>query len=388
MRRIVALSLLTFTTLAAFADSAGARLYRHKKIVRRLLLTLLVSTGALAQAPVIHSITPDSGPDTGGTAVVITGDDLHTAVACLLPCPPRVAFGDIEVDAVEISAHQLNVTTPAHAAGVVDVTVTIPGRDPAVVEDGFTFLDGVESAWERVLLPIYLNGIIHGAHGARWSTDFWMHNSGAMGVLLANRVCPAGEACLAVFPLTLTLEAGHSLHNPDDFFRPDRSNPSQLLYVSKTGAQDVSMGLRVADVSRNDLHGGTDLPVIREDEFLTRVTQLFNVPLDGQTFRLLLRVYDITYSEASFAVRFYPSGEGVAGPVYGTTLRARTPRIGPFRGEAAYAELDIAQLLHLRLAWPQSARIEIEPLTPGSRYWAVVSLTNNETQLVTLITPQ
>lgn len=50
--------------------------------------------------------------------------------------------------------------------------------------------------------------------------------------------------------------------------------------------------------------------------------------------------------------------------------------------------LDITQLLHLRLAWPQSARIEVQPLTAGSRYWAVVSLTNNETQLVTLVTPQ
>ncbi|MGZ5463863.1 MAG: IPT/TIG domain-containing protein [Thermoanaerobaculia bacterium] len=388
MKRIVVLSLLLFTTLAAFADSAGARLYRQKAIMKHLLFALLVSAGALAQAPVIHSITPDSGPDTGGTSVVITGDDLHTAVACLLPCPPRVAFGEIEVDAVEVSDHQLNVTTPAHPAGVVDVTVTIPGRDPVVVEDGFTFLEGVESAWERVLLPIDLSGLVHGANGTQWSTDFWMHNSGPVAVSIADRVCPAGETCPAVVPLTLTLEAGHSLHNPDDFFQPDRSNPSQLLYVSREGARDVAMGLRVADVSRHALNGGTDLPVIRDDEFLTRTAQLFNVPLDGQTFRLLLRVYDITYSEASYAVRFYPSGEGVEGPVYGTTLTAKTPGIGPFRPEAAYAELDITHLLQLRLAWPQSARIEIQPLTPGSRYWAVVSLTNNETQLVTLVTPQ
>lgn len=356
--------------------------------MKHFLFALLFSASALAQAPVIHSITPNNGPDTGGTSVVITGDNLHTAVACLLPCPPRVAFGDIEVDAVEVSEHQLNVTTPAHAVGVVDVTVTIPGRDPAVVENGFTFLEDEESGWERVLLPIYFNGIVHGAHGTRWSTDFWMHNSGSMAVSIGDRVCRAGEPCPTVVPLTLTLQAGHSLHNPDGFFRPDRSNPSQLLYISKTGAEDVSMGLRVADVSRNNLNGGTDLPVIREDEFLTRVTQLFNVPLDGQTFRLLLRVYDITYSEASYAVRFYPSGEGVAEPIYGTTLRARTHRMGPFRGEAAYAELDITHLLQLRLAWPQSARIEIAPLTPGSRYWAVASLTNNETQLVTLVTPQ
>jgi hypothetical protein len=146
--------------------------------------------------------------------------------------------------------------------------------------------------------------------------------------------------------------------------------------------------LKVADISRNALNGGTDLPVIRENELLTRSAQLHNVPLDNRTFRLLLRVYDVTYGEASFAVRFYAASEEGVPSVYGTTLTAKTPRNAPFRAEAAYAELDITQLLYLRLAWPEIARIEIQPRTPGSRYWAFVSLTNNETQLVTLVTPQ
>ena len=59
-----------------------------------------------------------------------------------------------------------------------------------------------------------------------------------------------------------------------------------------------------------------------------------------------------------------------------------------FRSEAAYAQLDITDLLKLRKAWPAVARVEIVPRTPGSRYWAFVSLTNNQTQLVTLVTPQ
>jgi hypothetical protein len=343
----------------------------------------------LAQrAPVIVSISPNTGPAAGGTAVVITGSDLDTEIVCLLPCPPQVGFGDVFVDAVEASAHELNVTTPAHVPGGVDVTVSIPGRPAVVVANGFTFGQGPESQYERVLLPIYLNGVVPGSHGTQWATDLWMHNAGPANVSIADRVCPAGLACPPVIPLTLTLEAGHSLHNPTDFFPPSRNNPSQLLYIFNAGAQDLSMGLRVADISRNTLNGGTDLPVIRESELLTRTTQLLNVPLDNQTFRILLRVYDLSYSEALFAVRMYASEGPVAPALYATTLTAKTPKNGPFRPEAAYAELDITQLLNLRLAWPQTARIEIEPMTPGSRYWAFLSLTNNQTELVTLVTPQ
>lgn len=356
--------------------------------MKRILFVLLVTTGAFAQAPVILSITPDEGPAGGGTAVVIAGNNLHTPVNCILPCPPQVVFGDIAVDAVEVSDRELNVTTPAHAAGFVDVTVAIPGRDPVVVEDGFTFLQGPESLYERVLLPVYIQGAVPGAYGTQWATDFWLHNGGTTSVSIADRVCPPTLVCPPVFPLTLELPAGGSLHNPADFTPASRSNPSQVLYVSRQGGKDVSMGLRVADLSRSTLNAGTDLPVIRDAEFLTRTAQLFNVPLDNQTFRILLRVYDVTYPEALFAVRFHPSGNAPVPPVYGTTVTAKTPKTGEFRPEAAYAELDITQLLQLRLAWPQSARVEIRPLTAGSRYWAMVSLTNNQTQLVTLVTPQ
>jgi hypothetical protein len=356
--------------------------------MKHILFALFVSVSAFAREPVILSIVPNNGPAAGGTALVITGSDLDTQIVCLLPCPPQVGFGDVFVDAVEVSAHELNVTTPAHAPGVVDVTVTIPGRTQVIVANGFTFTQGPESQYERVLLPIYLNGVVPGAHGTQWATDFRMHNAGPSNVSIADRVCPAGLACPPVIPLTLTLEAGHSLHNPTDFFPPSRNNPSQLLYIFNNGAQDVSMGLRVADISRNTLNGGTDLPVIREGELLTRTAQLLNVPLDNQTFRILLRVYDVSYNEALFAVSVYASDEAAVPAVYATTLTAKTPKNGPFRPEAAYAELDITQLLNLRLAWPQTARIEVQPMTPGSRYWTFLSLTNNQTELVTLVTPQ
>jgi hypothetical protein len=306
---------------------------------------------------------------------------------CVLPCPPRVGFGDTFVDAIEVSPTQLNVTTPPHAPGVVDLTIVIPGRSSLVVDDGFTFEQTTEGSYERVLLPIYFKDVVPGAYGAQWATDLWMHNGTAFSVAIANRVCPDDTPCPPVFPLAEYLEPFKSLHNPAQFFSPTRSNPSLLLYVSTPAGQSLGMGLRVADTSRNALNAGADLPLVRDKDLLTGVTNLLNVPLDNQKFRLLLRVYDVIHDQAEFSVRFYAAGEDVQTQIYGVDLTATTPTRAPFRSEAAYAELDITQLLNLRLAWPQVARVEIVPLTAGSRYWGFISLTNNETQLVTLVTP-
>jgi hypothetical protein len=121
---------------------------------------------------------------------------------------------------------------------------------------------------------------------------------------------------------------------------------------------------------------------------LRGTTQLFDVPLDAQNFRVLLRIYDLAYSKADFEVRLYAEGVEGEPPAHVALLTATTPQQGAFRSEAAYAQLDITDLLKLRKAWPAVARVEILPRTPGSRYWAFVSLTNNQTQLVTLVTPQ
>ena len=47
--------------------------------------------------------------------------------------------------------------------------------------------------------------------------------------------------------------------------------------------------------------------------------------------------------------------------------------------------IDLPPLNYFR---PAAVRIEIEPLTADLRFWAFVSVTNNETQHVTVITPQ
>jgi len=93
------------------------------------------STGGftfVAPAPTIASVAPGSGSTLGGTTVAITGTNLSGATVA--------TFGGTAVTSLTlISAAQVRVTTPAHAAGAVDVAVTTPGGT-ATKTAGFSYL--------------------------------------------------------------------------------------------------------------------------------------------------------------------------------------------------------------------------------------------------------
>lgn len=362
---------------------------RGEVIMKRLLFLVLLIAAAMGAAahPVVSGLTPASGPAAGGTEVVITGSNLLPTIVCALPCPSTVTFGGVTVEVQQESATRLVVVTPAHVPGTVDVIVQVSGEDPVRLSNAFTFDGGIESAYEPVLLPVYVDGVIPGAHGSQWASDLWIRNNGEESVFLAPWPCPEGQACPPVFPLPYNLLSGLSVHNLPAQFKPPSPNPSRLLYIARNGAADVSLSLRIADVSRGSLNAGTEIPAIRENEALLRPSQIFDIPM-SHDFRVLLRVYDVAYTESRFRVTLYPQKETNDQPVHTEELAATTAQSGAFRTEAAYAQLDITDLLRLEKVWPARVRIQVTPLTPGSRYWAFASITNNETQLVTVASPQ
>jgi hypothetical protein len=86
--------------------------------------------------PTVTSVTPTSGPDTGGTAVTITGANFVSGAT--------VTFGGTAATGVTfVSATQIDVTTPAHAAGAVDVTVTNPDTQSGTLTNGYTYDAGI-----------------------------------------------------------------------------------------------------------------------------------------------------------------------------------------------------------------------------------------------------
>jgi hypothetical protein len=71
-------------------------------------------------APTVTGVGPDSGPAAGATDVTIFGSNFTGATGA--------TFGGVAAtNFVVVNAAQVTATTPAHAAGVVNVTVTGPG---------------------------------------------------------------------------------------------------------------------------------------------------------------------------------------------------------------------------------------------------------------------
>ncbi|MBZ9641731.1 IPT/TIG domain-containing protein [Streptomyces sp. PSKA30] len=83
--------------------------------------------------PTIGSLTPTSGPTSGGTAVTITGTNLDST--------DSVTFGGATAPFSVINATTLSVVTPPGTAGAADVVVTNPsGSDTAT--GAFTYVAG------------------------------------------------------------------------------------------------------------------------------------------------------------------------------------------------------------------------------------------------------
>jgi hypothetical protein len=360
-----------------------------------LLLSALTATAALADdvaPPTIASVQPPSGPVAGGTAVTISGSGfgLPPNFACIAPCPVRVFFDGIDGTVRDASSSQITVLTPAHGAGTVDVTVRTGDTRSVTAAHAFTYGTSAESSFSLLLLPIYLDAPVNGSGGSVWETDFWLRNDNAsQPALLAPWAwpCPTGGVCPAIVPFGRSVAAGETLHDLVPFPRPANSSISRLLYVSGDAVAHVSTNLRVFDTSRNAVDAGTEVPVVRESQwFRDAPATLHNVPTSPFS-RVLLRIYDLAQSSSEFTVQLYPEAAGTETPAVHDTITVKTtqPETGDFRTQPGLAELDLSQYA-LRSG---SMRVVITPVAEsGAVYWPMVSVTNNSTQHVTLVTPQ
>ncbi len=80
----------------------------------------------------VTGVNPGTGTTAGGTNVTITGTSFASGAT--------VAFGGVNAPLVTfVNSGQLNATTPAHAAGPVDVRVSNLNGDEAILTNGFTY---------------------------------------------------------------------------------------------------------------------------------------------------------------------------------------------------------------------------------------------------------
>ena len=242
----------------------------------------------------------------------------------------------------------------------------------AVAQD--TNGDGVVT----MLLPIAFSAgqQVNGANGSVWKTEIWAHNQSAEGVLPQ----PTGVCLPQCFPLPAGFLGQISSVT---------SNQSAALFrIPADAAPDFHVSARLLEIARRAQPTGVDLPVVREADFLTRSSSFLSIPV-GLSIRSALRVYDPRLrQDARVSVEFYDENNTLLGT---TTLAPSTDPVLA-REEARKGLVpSVASILDLTSAFPQlqaSGRfhVVVRPEVDGMEYWAFVSVTDNESQHVLLIT--
>jgi hypothetical protein len=90
-------------------------------------------------APNAISVAPTTGPIAGGTAVVLTGTDFVAGAT--------VTVGGTAATMGAVTATTIGFTTPAHAAGAVDVVVRNPDGQTATLAAAFTYVAPTDVLW-------------------------------------------------------------------------------------------------------------------------------------------------------------------------------------------------------------------------------------------------
>lgn len=251
-------------------------------------------------------------------------------------------------------------------------------------------------SYERILLPVVISQELPGAFGSRWVTRMTMLNNAGQDVdIKGYEWAPRGCGILCgPQPLTRSgVTFSPSVAAPGTFTQ------GAIVLVDRRYADNVEIHLRVQDVSRQGQTAGTEVPVVREKGLYQTTANLLDVPF-GAAFRQSLRIYDVdARQDARVRVRFYrinPAADTPYDPfnppALDILLAERTvqlvteQRSGSPTYDLGYAEIsNVSTLPELQLV--DRVRIEVTSLTAGLRFWSFVSVTNNETQHVTMVSP-
>lgn len=254
------------------------------------------------------------------------------------------------------------------------------------------------SEMERILVPIHLpyDQATAGAYGSVWQTELVLRNETDSPAVIFQNLCT--YECRPPIPSTACAKGQPT--QPHRTFTgiltPDEAavNPAVFLHVEKAIANLGAMNLRLWERSRGTVESGVEVPLVRDRDLRTGTSWLVNVPNEPLTSRVHLRVYFVSSPtrDAAVRLRIYPgdSEHVLADRVLraiGSADAGGVPPPGdqPCIGTPAYAIELLSPLLDGKTA---DIRVQIDSLTTELRYWPMISVTSNETQYVTLVTPQ
>jgi hypothetical protein len=302
-------------------------------------------------------IEPYAVPITGGPIAIDNPSDASVA---------SVNIGDVNVPNDSASSAVLHAKAPPHPAGAVNVVVN--SADGAVTSTAALIYYEPAAAdpavFEPILYPMSFQGF--GALGSQWKTE---------NFILAGRTRAFFRDPLPCSGCSTALSADVQLFTDDNAW-------GHLLYAMRGTTGTVDFASRVRDISKvSSATSGTELPIVREHDFRGQL-RFVGIQADGR-YRTTLRMWSLgDFPEYLVLIGSDP-----------------TPQIAPLHTERIpgtsmwFGSLDLTPLLLQQKTSPVS--ITIFPSGFGSNLtsialppiWGMMSITNNVSQQVTIISP-
>jgi hypothetical protein len=309
--------------------------------------------------------------DIYGGNVRLNGENIAGCGASPGICTPVVKFGDVPATRVTpTSTSEIVVEAPPHEPGIVDVTLENNGTILRATAAFHYFGTGPNAAFfERVLVPVFFSG--PGAFGSQWKTEAALYNGDDY---------PIDEAGTPYFSFLCSFDPCDGRPQPGTTtFAQGAPVPTGVVsFLPRYAMQNVFFSLLVRDLSRSATDFGTSVPVVREREMFHRTFSLVNIPSDAR-YRLGLRLYAYDTIPTTFHITITPIGGG-------DVVNRDVPLL-PAR-DHAFAFIGDLLAEHPSLIGRGPLRIEISPTESATLAWGYVSVTNNDTQHVTVIAPE
>jgi hypothetical protein len=215
---------------------------------------------------------------------------------------------------------------------------------------------------ERLLLPIFTPPVA-GAFGAEFHTSVTIANTSDTVLSLSGLEydCNVVLSCLQT-PGRIDMAPERVLTS--ETLVPN-GGPGRFVYVPKSDLERLSMSLRIHDVTREDLNFGTEMPIVRESEFVTDRIVFPLVPV-FPWYRNTLRIY-------------------AASPVDVMVKAGAQPAVR-ISLTGAVDSFDPAYAVFTNFKGTGLARVTIQAVDQHVPIWAFITVTNNQTQAITTIT--
>lgn len=246
-------------------------------------------------------------------------------------------------------------------------------------------------AARRFLVPIYLPDPVPGAFGSLWASELTVLNTGAGSAVIQNYgICPPVNA-ECIFPLAPGVSMTSGRIRDLSF---GTGIPAAVLTVDDQYADQLTFTSRVRDIAASATSWGAWIPIVPETATVHGPSSLLDVPVHS-AYRQTLRVYSFDTAAPSPVVRVRVYATIPGDPENPASYEQPNPVIADLLLPLRHAVLSPASPLYGEIgnlavlpgvAGHENVWLTIEP-QGALGVWAMVSVTNNTSQEVTMILP-